>query len=743
MARIKLAGNHFKYLMYLLVVVLINLAGLTLFFRLDLTEDKIYSISPASQKVVSTLSDPLTINVFFTKNLPAPHNNTEQYLHDLLEEYAIYANRFFNYRFFNVSPDEGDLRPETRENQELAKSYGINPIQIQVIEEDEVKFQNAYMGLVLIHGDIIERIATITSTDGLEYQLTSAIMKLNNKVSALLNLTGKIQLKLYLSSSLTRVAPLIGLNQLPEIPDKVEKIVKTLNEKYFDKLAFEYLDPTVKPDLIQKAQSSQYNLMNLKWPAVPSKNIEAGGGSIGLVMEYGENVGTIHLMRVLRLPIIGTRYELVDMDKMEEMIAKNLESLIDINEDLGYLADHGTPQLFAMPQANPANPVRPEVLNNFRAIASQNYSLKTVSLKDEDIPGSLNSLVIAGPTENFTEYELFQIDQFLMQGKSLVIFLDKFNEIMPTQQMGLMGQGPQYIPVDTGLDNLLAHYGIGIKGSYVLDKNCFQQQVPARQGGGQRPIYWAPLIENRFIGKELEFMKNIKQLVAVKTSPLQLDQERVKKNGLKAYRLFASSEESWEMKDRINLNPMLIFPPRSSEEMQSYPLAYILEGAFSSYFEGKPIPVKKAAEQDKAEDSTQKGDTDKSDQINRDDQKPAVEHSQLKSESDILTKGKPGKIFLMASADMLTDGVIDEQGRSLNAVFIMNLLDALNGREDIAVLRGKKQRFNPLADTGALTKTMVKSFNIGGLPVLVVFFGLIVWGRRLSRKKHIQLIFQK
>ena len=52
MARIKLAGNHLKYLTYLLVVVLINLVGFTLFFRLDLTEDKIYSISPASQSPV-------------------------------------------------------------------------------------------------------------------------------------------------------------------------------------------------------------------------------------------------------------------------------------------------------------------------------------------------------------------------------------------------------------------------------------------------------------------------------------------------------------------------------------------------------------------------------------------------------------------------------------------------------------------------------------------------------------------
>ena len=48
---------------------------------------------------------------------------------------------------------------------------------------------------MLIHGDIIERIPTITSTDGLEYKLTTAIQKLNQKVSALLALQGKINVK--------------------------------------------------------------------------------------------------------------------------------------------------------------------------------------------------------------------------------------------------------------------------------------------------------------------------------------------------------------------------------------------------------------------------------------------------------------------------------------------------------------------------------------------------------------------
>jgi ABC-type uncharacterized transport system involved in gliding motility auxiliary subunit len=723
----------------MIVVILINLASITLFARFDLTENKAYSISKVSRTVVATLSEPLTIHVFFTKNLPAPHNNTERYLHDLLEEYAIYANRFFNYRFFNVSPDEGDLGFETKQNQELARSYGIDPIQIQVVEEDEVKFQKAYMGLVLIHGDIIERIPTITSTDGLEYQLTTAMIKLNNKVSALLNLKDKIGIKLYLSSSLNQVAPLMGLSNLSDLPQKLENVVKTLNRKHFDKLKFEYLDPTLNPSLIAEAVSQKYNLVNLKWPAVPSKKIEAGNGMIGLVMEYEGKVVTLPLIRIIKLPIIGSHYELADMDKMEEIIGKNLESLIDINEDLGYLADHGTLDLAATPLVNPADQNRPEIINNFRTLVSQNYTIKNVNLKDQDIPNSLNSLVIVRPTETFTDYELFQIDQFLMQGKSLAIFLDTYRELLPPRQMGAMSQGPRYALIKTGLEKILAHYGIRAKNSYVMDENCFKQNMPAQLGGGERPIYWAPIIKNRFINKEQGFMRNITQLVVVKSSPLEVIEKRVKQTGLKAHRLFASSEKSWEMKGRINLNPMFISPPRSPEQQQSLPLAYILEGEFTSYFKNKPIPEKKSADDVKDESD----DSLKQEQEKTNNQQSAAEFSKIESEGQFLAKGQPGKIFIVATSEMVKDTVIDEQGQSINSVFLMNLIDALNGREGIALLRSKRQRFNPLTTTGAFTKTFVKSFNIAGLPVLVVFFGLLVWFRRISRKKHIQMLFHK
>jgi ABC-type uncharacterized transport system involved in gliding motility auxiliary subunit len=718
---------------------LVNVAGITLFLRLDLTANKIYSISDASKKVVSTLSEPLTINVFFTNNLPSPHNNTERYLHDLLAEYAIHANKYFNYRFYDVSPDEGEITAEARENQQLANNYGIHPIQIQAIDKDEVKFQKAYMGLVLIHGDLIERIPTITSTEGLEYKLTTAIQKMNNKISALLSLPDKIDVKLFLSSSIETVGPYMGIRNLSSIPDEMADIVKKLNQKNYGKLEYEFLNPTQDQALDSLVQ--KYNIMSLSWPALSEGKIPPGKGAIGLVMEYGEKSLTVPLLHVIRLPLIGTQYKLSEMAEIEESIDSNIERLIDINEDIGYLADHGTLSLSGASPGNPMQRPGQDAASNFRNLLSRTYTFKTINLKDQNIPENLNSLVIAGPTEKFSDYELYQIDQFLMQGKSLALVLDRFNEVMPGGQQGMSaGRQPVFVPLDTGLEKLLAHYGIRIQQSYVLDEDCFRQQMPAQFGGGDQPIYYAPLIQNRNIIKELDFMKNIKILVALKISPLELDSETIKKNSLKTYKLIASSDKSWQMRDRINLNPMFIKPPSSSDEMQSYPLAYLIEGEFPSYFAGKPLPVKETEEKksdgEQSESDQESGPADA-------DKSPEIDLSKIERTGQFLSKGKPGKIFLMASADMLKNNVLDDEGQSSNATFIMNVIDYLNGREDIAVMRGKEQRFNPLEDTQAGTKTFVKTFNIAGLPVLVVLFGLGVWFRRHSRKKNIQMLFGK
>jgi len=736
------SNRYIKFIIYLVVVVLVNMAGITLFFRLDLTRNRIYSISETSQKVVSTLSEPLTINVFFSKNLPAPHNNTERYLHDLLAEYANYANRHFNYRFYDVSVESGDVSPGAAANQELARNYGVFPVQIQAVEKDEVKFQKAYMGLVLIHGDMIERIATITGTDGLEYRLTTAIQKLNNKVSALLNLDQKIEITLLQSSSLGQVAPLMNLDSLDGIPQQVSEAVSKLNDKAYGKLVYTHLDPTNDPKGIEIAK--MHDVMTLKWPEMPENNIHAGEGTLGLLMAYGEKTVSIPLLRVIRIPIIGTQYELTDMSRIEETMDGHLESLIDINEDIGVVADYGSAPVGASPPPNMGMPPNPDNAANFHALLSQNYSVKGIRLKDESIPESLNCLIVPGPKETLSDYDLFQIDQFLMKGKNLALFLDTFNEVNPQNQQGLRlmnQQGPIYVPVNSGLEKLLKHYGVNISASYIMDENCFKQQLPAQFGGGERPIYFAPMIKKKNINNDLAFMRTIKGLVAVKMSPLTPNEEKLTAAGINATRLLATSDKSWEMKGRINLNPMFIQPPEEKDDMQSFGIAYLLEGTFTSYFKGKPIPEKQVEKEEASEQKEESGNLAGS---ATDENQAQAENmaSKIEAGKDFIPEGKPGKILIVSSSEMIKDNILGKDGRSPNDMLLMNLMDYLNNREGTAVMRSKEQRFNPLDDVAAGTRTFVKSFTIVGLPILVVVFGLLVLFRRRARQRRIQSIFQ-
>ena len=339
---------YFRLLLYVAAVVLINVVGVTLFFRLDLTKNGVYSLSAVSKSVVSTLSEPLTIKVFFTKDLPAPHNGTERYLRDLLEEYALNGNRFFNYKFFDVSPEGESLDASAAANRKLASDYGVHPVQIQIVENDEVKFKNAYMGLVIIHGDVVERIPAITTTAGLEYKLTTAIQKLNNKISALLALKDKIHIKLIMSRSMSVIAPYMGLNQLPNLPDEIKSVVDRLNIANYGALAYEYIDPATTAD--QDAAVKTYNIRALQWPAITQANIAAGRGVIGLVMAHDGKSIQLPLLSAIQIPIIGTRYQLVEADQLEEIITTSLESIVNINEDLGLISSHGSLSAAVGPQ---------------------------------------------------------------------------------------------------------------------------------------------------------------------------------------------------------------------------------------------------------------------------------------------------------------------------------------------------------------------------------------------------------
>jgi len=250
--------------------------------------------------------------------------------------------------------------------------------------------------------------------------------------------------------------------------------------------------------------------------------------------------------------------------------------------------------------------------------------------------------------------------------------------------------------------------------------------MAARFGGGERPVYFAPIIKNMNINHDPLYMENIRGLVVMKIAPLELNEERLKAGGLSATRLFSSSERSWTAKQVSNLNALFMQNPPPDKEMKKYPLACVLQGEFPSYFKGKPLPENEVNEtKEKGKESS-----------------TAPSAVPVEQQGAVIEQGKPGKIFLIGTSEVLTDQMVDEQGTTPNSVFLLNIVDHLNNRDDIAVMRGKEQSFNPLHDTSAWVKAAVKTFNIAGLPVLVVVFGLLVWFRRASRKKSIQFLFQ-
>jgi len=154
------------------IVVILNIVSRSLFFRLDLTDGDVYSLSESSKSVVGQLGDRLTAKVYFSGELPGTYGNSRRYLQDLLEEYQAYSGGQFRFEFVNPDQDQ--------KAQEQAKNYQIPPVQLQAIENDKMEIKNVYMGLVFLYKDKKEVIPVIQTTQGLEYNLTATIKKLTS-----------------------------------------------------------------------------------------------------------------------------------------------------------------------------------------------------------------------------------------------------------------------------------------------------------------------------------------------------------------------------------------------------------------------------------------------------------------------------------------------------------------------------------------------------------------------------------
>jgi ABC-2 type transport system permease protein len=669
-----LAGPRSDFWLFLAVLALANLLGAKAFFRLDLTANRSYSLSEASRRAVKTLEEPLSVKVFFTGGLPAPYNSVERYLGDLLIEYRSVDGRRFSYDFFDMESDG---------NKDLAESYGIRPVQIQEVKNDEVGFRNAYMGLAIVYGDAIEPVNDITSAAGLEYRLTTTMEKLKSTASALSGLSGKVKVTLYASSSL-KAFRIQGFGDLDRV---VRGAFDRVNAKNRGKLEYAFADPASPEE--RDALSARYGLQKINWGAQPG--LEAGSGILGIALEHGDRVRTIPIG--LARGLLGG-YGLTGLDALEQRLGEGLQALMSQSPAIGYLTGHGERALYD----------QREGAGNLIPLVQDLYEFKELDLSKEDIPADLTTVVVNGPRSKYGEAELYKLDQFLMRGGSLLALLDPFEERLP-QGSALYGGGmPEYVPIDTGLEALLERYGAKPVRNYVLDAECFVSRQP---GMGETPLYYAPIIGKKGMNRSAAISRGLAEVLFYKpgevsiVAPASADRT--------ATPLAASSAESWLVSERISLLPYALSKP-AADKLAARNLAVLLEGRFESAFPGAPGGSGAARDG-------------------------------LSASTHLAKSVQSGKIVVVGTSEIAGPLILDETGRQPVAVFLRNAIDYLAGNPELIDMRTKGLANNPLDKTPPAARRAAKTFNQYGLPLLVALAGLLAWRLRTRRRAKIQAFY--
>jgi gliding-associated putative ABC transporter substrate-binding component GldG len=200
------------------------------------------------------------------------------------------------------------------------------------------------------------------------------------------------------------------------------------------------------------------------------------------------------------------------------------------------------------------------------------------------IPEDIDMLIIAKPSQRFSEKSLFKIDQYIMNGGKVIFMIDPL-----VVNLDSIRKNGQYVPyqADLGFDDLFFKYGIKVEPTLVLDLECSTIPLAVDQPGG-RPTYqqfkWfyhliAAGVPDHPITKGLDRVNLL--------FPASLDTVRTKTEILKTP-LLKSSPYS-----RKQFSPVLLdFNVIRTAEPNQFTgppevLAMLLEGVFPSVYENR------------------------------------------------------------------------------------------------------------------------------------------------------------
>ena len=611
-------------------------------WRVDVTEGDQYSISDVTKNYLHQLQEPLLLRGYFsakTHPLLAP---LVPQLRDLMQEYEIAGGGKVRIEFVDPATN-----PELEE--EANQKYGIQPVPFQVADRYQSAIVSSYFNILVQYGDehqmlgfrdLIE-VKQRGESDldvqlrNPEHDLTRAIKKVLQSYQSGGNLfdtvKGKLEFKAYISKDETLP------EQLVEYRKAVAKVVDKLKNEAQGRLTAEFIDP------------------------------DADGGKVGrqIAQDFGFQPMATSLFGDERFYFYmtltkGDQIVQIPLDDLTESgFERNLEAGIKrfatgFTKTVALVTPAGGPEAqFGMPGA------RFEKLESF---LGQDLNVLPEDLSDGSVSGEADLLLLVSP-QGLDEKQLFAVDQFLMQGGTVIASTSPYSISMSSRNLTLT-------PHDSGLTDWLAQYGLKIGEQLVLDPRNAAFPVPVTRDVGGFMLQEIHMLDYPYfidirasgLNRTQPITADLPQLTIPWASPIEIDPDKQKERTLTE--LLHSSKGSWlssslDVMPRIDSSGVATYEPEGRQQRQL--LGVIVSGRFDSYFAGKKSPLLKQASADDAAKATE---TDQA-------QPDAAAVSGIIERSP-----ESSRIILISSNDLLQDQIIYMTGAAggseyLNALQFM------------------------------------------------------------------------
>ena len=178
-----------EFVLTVAILLLVNIIASQYFFRIDLTEDKRYTIAPATKKILKNLDDVVYVEVYLEGEFPAGFKRLQSSIKETLDEFSIYAGSKVQYKFIDPSA-ETDPQRRGRIYNQLAQR-GIQPTNLFAKEKDKQIEKLIFPGALVVYKEKEVPVQFLKgnkaagsaemlnqSVEGVEYELISAIRQL-------------------------------------------------------------------------------------------------------------------------------------------------------------------------------------------------------------------------------------------------------------------------------------------------------------------------------------------------------------------------------------------------------------------------------------------------------------------------------------------------------------------------------------------------------------------------------------